>query len=51
MIYSHDFHSAFTTNSKWQVVVSEKNNNLSDMFKLKSITIYHLWFVVKILWT
>ena len=26
---------------------SEKNN-LSDVFKLKSVTIYHVWFVMKI---
>ena len=29
--------------------ISEKNNNLSDVFKLKSVTIYHVWFVMKIL--
>ena len=44
----------FHNNLKWQVVngwYKWEENNLSCKFKLWPITTYHLWFVVKILWT
>ena len=50
-IISTTFHNIFTTNSKWQVVIScywWTKNSLSDRFKLKPITVYHIEFVVKV---
>ena len=56
--YPQHSHDTFTTNPKCgsqkvlqNVIIgfvsSEQKNNLSYGFKLKPITIYHLWFIVK----
>ena len=51
-------HNIFTTFSQQIVngsllliVMSEQKTNLSCEFKLELITTYHMWFVVKMLWT
>ena len=55
MICPQHLHNIFTTNLKWQVVIGcyllGQKSNFSVMFKFKLITINHLWFVVKMLWT
>ena len=33
-----------------QIVIGGQNNSFIGKFKLESITIYHLWFVLKVLW-
>ena len=33
-----------------QVVIGGQKNSFIGKFKLEPITIYHLWFVLKVLW-
>ena len=48
-------YNIFTTNFKWQVVITcyycGKKSNLNGKFKFELITTNYLWFVIKILWT
>ena len=52
MLFPQYFHNTFTTilsDKLLLVVIDEQKNNLSNKFKLKPITDYHIGFVVKIL--
>ena len=45
------FSQQIVSGSLLLVVMSEQKTNLSCEFKLELITTYHMWFVVKMLWT
>ena len=53
--YVHDIFITFSqqilSDRLLLVVMGGQKNNLSYEFKLESIITYHLWFVVKMLWT
>ena len=47
-------HNIFTINPKYYVIIGcyeWEKNNLIYKFTLELIATYHLWFVVKMLWT
>ena len=54
MLYLQHFHNTsqqiLSTKLLLVAIIGQKSN-LSDMFKLKPITTYHIRFFVKILWT
>ena len=50
-IFLQDFPNKFYVASYYKLLLVAQKSNSSGRFKLKPITINHLWFVVKILWT
>ena len=50
MLYSQYFHNKSYSSRLLQIVVGRQKSIFIGKFKLELITIYYLWFIMKVLW-